>query len=145
MASDETKAVQEVAKAAREYRPEVREFGAFVGRVIGRPAEQFGGLVGDVIAGVRLELGLRFKGRVDQLMREQGLDGPTRAAPLAVAFPLLEAATLEDDEDIQELFAQLLVNAVNADSGPGGKARPPPRAPGRGQGPRGWFSAAQRI
>jgi hypothetical protein len=52
MAADgeEAKAVQEIAKTLRKYEPALREFGGFVGRVIGRPAEQVGGLLGDLIA-----------------------------------------------------------------------------------------------
>jgi hypothetical protein len=50
-------------------------------------------------------------------MHQRGLDAPTRTAPLNVVYPLLEAASIEQEDDLQQLFAALLVNAIDADSG----------------------------
>ena len=49
-------------------------------------------------------------------MHEAGLTHPTRAIPLKLAVPLLEAASLEDDDYLQDLWARLLVNAANGNS-----------------------------
>lgn len=116
LSDEEAKAVQEVARTARKYEPDLRELGTFIGRVTGRSGEQFGGLVGDVLAMMRIELALRYKRRVDRIMKERKLHEPTRHAAINIIYPLLQAASLEDDDDIQEMFAQLLVNAIDADS-----------------------------
>lgn len=54
--------------------------------------------------------------RAEELLREAGLSKPTRAIPLKLAIPLLEAAALEDDDYLQDLWARLLVNAANGRS-----------------------------
>lgn len=116
LSDEEAKAVQEIAKTISNYEPALRELGGFFGMVLGRPAEQVGGLVGDLFSALRIELALRFKRRVDRMMTEQGLDGPKEPVAIGVVYPLLEAASLEEEDDIQEMFAQLLVNAVSAHS-----------------------------
>ena len=55
--------------------------------------------------------------RVRNLMRERGLRAPTRLLGPGMAVQLLEHALLEDDDDLRNLWAQLLVNAADAASG----------------------------
>ncbi|PWK65897.1 Abi-alpha family protein [Aminobacter sp. AP02] len=117
LSDEESKALQEVAKTASKYEQAARELGAFVGSVIGHPLRQAGGLLGDSLGILRLEMALRYKGRVDRIMHERGLSGPQREIPLSVAYPLLEAASIEEDEQLQEMFAQLLVNAIDGNVG----------------------------
>lgn len=113
LSDEESKAIQEVAKTAVVYKDSVISFGQFVGRIVGHPLVQAGGIVGDALGMVRIEMALRFKERVDRIMKERGLEGPQRNIPLSVAYPLLEAATLEEDDELSEMFAQLLVNSVD--------------------------------
>ena len=40
-----------------------------------------------------------------------------RSVPLNVAIPIFEAASIEEDNDLQDLWARLLVNAADANSG----------------------------
>ena len=113
LSDEESKAIQEVAKTAAHYKDSATAFGAFFNRVVGHPLQQAGGLVGDTLGIVRIEMALRFMKRVERIMEERGMDGPRRALPLAIAYPLLEAATLEEDETLSEMFAELLVNAIS--------------------------------
>ena len=114
MLSDEgAKAIQASAKAASELRPELRGVGHFLAKALGRSTEQANGLLGDVLAFARIELSLRFYDRVQRKMDERGMDGPTKKAALAVVFPILQAASVEEEDDIAEMFADLLVNAVD--------------------------------
>jgi hypothetical protein len=110
---EESKAIQEVAKTAARYEPAVRALGEFVGKVIGYPLTQAGGLLGDGIGIIRSEILLKYQERVQRIMKERKLDGPRRTIPLSVVYPLLEAASLEQDDDLSEMFAQLLVNAID--------------------------------
>ena len=45
------------------------------------------------------------------------MSGPTRKIPLNIGVPLIENATLEEDDDLQEVWARLLVNSGDASSG----------------------------
>ena len=55
--------------------------------------------------------------RAEDFMREINLSQPTRPLQLKFAIPLLQAASLEEDDYLQDLWAKLLVNAANESSG----------------------------
>jgi hypothetical protein len=90
ISDEEAKAVQEVAKAAQETVPALREFGKFVGRIIGGPLEQASGIVENELRYVRLERQYRLMQRARQMMAEIGMSEATRTLPLNVAVPLLQ-------------------------------------------------------
>jgi hypothetical protein len=115
--SEEAKAVQELAKVAGRSVEAVRDLGGFIARYIHGPLEQAAGIVHDKLAYLRWERQQRLMVRAEEFLRAEGLEQPTRAVPLKVAIPLLAAASIEDDDELQDLWAKLLVNAGNADSG----------------------------
>ncbi|WAK03760.1 Abi-alpha family protein [Methylobacter sp. YRD-M1] len=115
--SETAKAVQEVAKTTVKAIDAGEKFGGFISRFISGPLEQGMGIFEDKLKYMRWERQVRLMQRADQLLKEIGLDKPTRTIPLKLAVPLLEAASLEDDDFLQDLWAQLLVNAVNCASG----------------------------
>jgi hypothetical protein len=78
--------------------------------------EQASGIIEDKLKYLRWERQVRLMRRAEDFMLEVGLNGPSRAIPLKFAIPLLQGASLEDDDEIQDLWAKLLVNAADADS-----------------------------
>lgn len=116
MVHETAKAVQEVAKAAGKAIDASQKFGGFISRFVAGPIEQGIGIFEDKLKYMRWERQLRLMQRADLLLREVGLSQPTRCIPLKLAIPLLEAASLEDDDNLQDLWARLLVNAANGES-----------------------------
>jgi hypothetical protein len=57
-----------------------------------------------------VRLGLKWNAFMDAC----GLPAPSRRIPLRFSVPLLIAAILEEDDDLQDAWARLLVNAGNA-------------------------------
>ena len=114
--SESAKAVQEVAKATGKAIDASQKFGGFISRYVAGPLEQGMGIFEDKLKYMRWERQVRLMQRAEQLLREAGLNEPTRAIPLKLAVPLLEAASLEDDDYLQDLWAHLLVNAANGSS-----------------------------
>jgi len=114
--SETAKAVQEVAKATSKAIDAGQKFGGFISRYVAGPIEQGMGIFEDKLKYMRWERQVRLMQRAEQLLREAGLSGPTRPVPLKLAVPLLEAASLEDDDYLQDLWARLLVNAANGSS-----------------------------
>ncbi|WP_192259326.1 Abi-alpha family protein [Mesorhizobium caraganae] len=112
----QSEAVQEVAKTVGKLQPGLEAAGKFIAKVVGHPLTQAGGLIGDAFGIARLELFLKYEKRVKRIMAERGTDKFARPLPLSVAYPLLEAASLEEDDDLSEMLAHLLVNATDADS-----------------------------
>ncbi|MBI5936254.1 MAG: DUF4393 domain-containing protein [Betaproteobacteria bacterium] len=115
--SETAKAVQEVAKTTGKAIDAGERFGKFISRFVAGPLEQGVGIFEDKLKYMRWERQVRLMQRADQLLGEIGLAQPTRAIPLKLAVPLLEAASLEDDDRLQDLWARLLVNAANSRSG----------------------------
>ena len=55
---------------------------------------------------MRFERRVCLADRVRNVLIEKGMTGPTRKIPLNIAVPLLENATLREDDDLQEVWAQ---------------------------------------
>lgn len=116
ISDEEAKAVQEVAKATQQALPIANGFGRFVARVIGGPLEQGVGIVEDRLKYMRWERQVRLMQRSSELLDELGISDNVRPVPLNVAVPLLQAATLEENDELQDRWAKLLVNAMDPKS-----------------------------
>ncbi len=108
---ESSKAVQEVAKTTGKAIDLVRDFGKFIAKYVGGPIEQGVGIVEDKLLYMRFERQIRYMEQVNELMASLGEDVPTKAIPLKLAVPLFQAASLEDDDYLQDMWAKLLVNA----------------------------------
>ena len=90
--------------------------GDFIGRIVGPPAEQLGGLLADQIGFWRAKnlnrLAEKWFKEVD---KRQIPPERLRALPFGEAFRALEAASIEEEEDVQELWANLLANAADSE------------------------------
>jgi hypothetical protein len=114
---ESAKAIKEVAKTTGKAIDAGEKFGGFISKFISCPIEQCIGIFEDKLKYMRWERQLRLIKRADALMEGSGPSGPSRAIPLKIAIPLFQAASLEDDDYLQDLWAKLLVNGANADSG----------------------------
>jgi Abortive infection alpha len=112
--SEEAKAVQEVAKATGKVVDAASKTGTFIAKHIDAPIAIVMGMLGDHLQVTRYERQVRLMTRVEEINRQNGLAGPTRAIPLKLAVPLIQNATLEEDDFLQDRWAALLVNAANA-------------------------------
>ncbi len=121
MSDEEAKAVQEVSKAiqdvARTAQEIMRQTGPFVGRVFGPLVENAVGILSDRLAYYRLERFFDLVNKTKDLLERHGVTAP-RSVPVPVALPLIEAATIEEDERLHDRWAALLATAMNP-------ARPP--------------------
>jgi Abortive infection alpha len=107
------KATEEGAKASQEAIQAGRELGRF----FSGPAGELAGMWWDHLKVVRFERQVRLWERVRHFCDERGLLTPTRKIPLNIGVPLLQNATLEEDDDLQDVWARLLVNSADASSG----------------------------
>jgi Abortive infection alpha len=107
------KATEATANASKEAIEASRELAHF----FRGPAAEVVGMLEDHLKVVRFERRVRLWNRVRNILTEKGMSGPTRKIPLSIGVPLLENATLEEDDDLQEVWARLLVNNADASSG----------------------------
>ena len=117
MIDEEAKATKEVAKTAGKAIDAVMELGKFLSKFIEGPLEQGIGIVEDKLKYMRWERQVSFMEKAMKTIANRGLTVPNRTVPLKIAIPLFQAATVEDDDDLQSVWANLLVNAADKDSG----------------------------
>ncbi|UEP58330.1 Abi-alpha family protein [Acidithiobacillus ferriphilus] len=115
--SETAKAVVEVAKTTGKAIDASREAGRFISRFIAGSLEQGVGIFEDRLRYMRWERQLRLMKRSEEVLHELGFEGPTRPVPMKIAIPLLQTASMEEDDSLQDRWINLLVNAANEKSG----------------------------
>jgi hypothetical protein len=113
---ESAKAAQEIAKTTGKAIDASRELGGFFSRVFGRSLEQLGGMGEDSLTYLRRVRQLRLAKRFEEIRKELGFDGPIDPVDFKLGLPLIEAASIEDDDSLQDLYARLLATATNPDS-----------------------------
>jgi hypothetical protein len=111
--SEEAKAVQEVAKTSNAAIRAAEKMGTFIANIAGVPMATALGIVDDKLRYIRWDNQLNLIDKANQKLAQRGLYSPTRALPLQFAVPLVEAASLEGDDYLQDLWATVLVNAAD--------------------------------
>lgn len=111
------KAIQEVAKATGKGIDAAREAGGFIAKCIGGPLNEAVGIWTDRLKYVRWEQQVTLMALANKKLLQLGLDAPTQAVPLQLAIPILQEGSMQNDDVLQERWANLLVNAANAMSG----------------------------
>jgi hypothetical protein len=115
---ESAKAVQEVAKITSNAIDAGREMGGFVSRFVSGPLEQGIGIIEDKLRYIRWERQMRLiQRRSNDFLKQQQLSSPNKPIPIKNAIPLLEYATLEEDDCLQDMWARLLVNGTNESTG----------------------------
>lgn len=111
---EESKAIKEVAKTTGKAIDTAREAGGFISKFIAGPLEQGVGIFEDKLKYIRWERQVRLMQRAEDFLRLSGLEAPTRPVPMKIAIPIMQGATLEEDDTLQDRWAALLVNAGNS-------------------------------
>ena len=108
-------AAEEAAKATNNAIGLVRDLGPFVDKVLGKPIEHFVGmtLTDPLWAAHRLALDW-LQRRVEKILRGRDVrDGDTSPVAPALLIPLLDAAQNQTNDELKELWARLLANAMD--------------------------------
>lgn len=117
MIDEEAKATKEIAKATGKAIDAGRELGKFISKFIAGPLEQGIGIFEDKLKYMRWERQVSFMEMASKTLANRGLTVPNRTVPMKIAIPLFQATIVEDDDDLQSIWANLLVNAADKDSG----------------------------
>jgi hypothetical protein len=108
-----SKAAQEVAKTGGKAIDAGREFGGFIAKFISGPLAEGIGIFEDRLKYMRWERQQRLMIRAMEFLAMLGLPGPSKPVPLKIALPLFQAASVEEDDFLQDRWVSLLVNAAN--------------------------------
>jgi hypothetical protein len=118
MLQEEAKAVTAVADCAGKGIEASRGLGAWVARVLGTLPEDAVGLLGDWVSEVRTRNADRLHRRTEEILASRNAE--IEPLSLSIARPLFEAAQDESRDELVEMWARLLANAMD-------KSRPPIR------------------
>lgn len=111
------RAAREIAKTTGKGVDAGRAFCGFLSRFIGGPLEQGVGIFEDKLKYMRWERQVRLMRRADEFLASQGMNEPARPLPMKIAVPFFQAASLEEDDYLQDMWAKLLVNGTAGDGG----------------------------
>ncbi|WMJ24332.1 Abi-alpha family protein [Paludicola sp. MB14-C6] len=111
--SEDSKAIEETAKAIGKGIDVADKVGTFIAPLIKGSLEQGIGIFEDKLKYARWERQVRLMCRATEFMKKCGITEVINPIPLKFAVPLLQGASLEDDDELQDLWAKLLVNAIS--------------------------------
>lgn len=109
--SEEAKAVAAVAGATGKAIDAATDLGGFAGKVLGTLPQDAVGLLGDWVSHLRTRNAHRLQLKTDEILSSR--NAVIEPLSLVVARPLLEAAQDESREELVELWARLLANAMD--------------------------------
>ena len=94
-----------------------RDVRAFLGKLFGSAAAEFGAMLGDQMRYWRFRNFLRILSKAEEITKARGyeLDGLSSLG-FGDAFRTIEAASYEEEDEIQDLWARLIANAVSPNS-----------------------------
>ncbi len=111
--SEEAKAVQEVAKLAKQSLETAERIGGWTGTVFGEGLQHVGGAFADSMAGFRLRNRVRVLEKTHAAIAKAGMLSQMRPLSDRMALPIFEAISEEPDETIQDVWAAYLKSAVD--------------------------------
>lgn len=114
--TESAKAVQETAKATSKGIDALREAGGFFARIFGGSLEQLGGMFEDRLKFRRSVRLVRFAKRYEEICIEEGFSGAVKPVEMKIGVALLEAASLEDNDELQDMYVRLLAVATDPNS-----------------------------
>lgn len=115
--SGDARVLQEVSKTAGKAIDAASGAGRFFERVMGDLVTDGVGLLSDRLKYYRLERAVLLAQKTQTRLEDKGITN-LRVVPPKIALPLIESGTLEDDDDLHTLWANLLASAMDEDHGP---------------------------
>lgn len=107
-------AVQEVAKTTGKVIDAGRDLAPFLNRVFGAvPEDVVGILGGDWLHQARMRNGIRMLVRTKEILESRGITSSLKEIAPKHLRPLLGAAADDNDDEVVELWASLLANAMD--------------------------------
>lgn len=113
MSDEWAKATQEIAKASGKFAELAEKVGGFVTKVIGPASNQVGTILEDWTRYYRYKNLLAIADKVEAIHVRRKIQGKTIPIPPRIAIPMLEFASLEEDETLQEIWARLIANSTD--------------------------------
>lgn len=106
------KAVTETAKLGNQSVKTTEKILTFIAKVFNEPAIEAAGIATDWLKVFRWKRLVVYSDQVNAILTQRGVK-ETQSVPPKLALPILENATLEEDDELQALWATLMANAMD--------------------------------
>jgi len=106
------KAVQGVAKFGEKSLETSEKIGGFLSRVFNEPFQELSGIITDKLKYIRWKKLIKMSDDVDEILLERGITN-TRPVTPKLALPIIQDSTLEEEEELSDLWTHLLANAMD--------------------------------
>lgn len=107
------KATQEVAKLGQKALDSGDKVGNFISNLIKEPLKEASGMITDKLKIIRYKRQVRMVDEVNKMLEAREIT-ETKPVPLKLAIPLVENASIEEDNNLQDLWNKLIVNAMDS-------------------------------
>lgn len=106
------KAVQEVAKTTGQAIGTVEKVGKFFSKIMGESIDATCGILADTLKYKRWESQIKLVEKAEKLIKEKKLKKFVSVTP-KLALPIFQNASIEDDDFLHDMYAKLLVSAID--------------------------------
>lgn len=111
--SEESKAIQEIAKTTGKGIEAAEKLGAFLSKVTGEGIAHLGNAFSDWARLYRYTNLLKLIDKIEQIHAQRKIQGKTILVAPKYLVPLLEQASLEDDDLVADMWAGLIANSTD--------------------------------
>lgn len=109
---ESAKAVTETAKLGTTVVEATEKMGGFLSHILNEPITEAVGIFGDKLKFMRWKRKLRIVDEVNRILDERGVES-TRPIPPKLAIPILEQASLEENDELQDIWCRLIANSLD--------------------------------
>jgi hypothetical protein len=106
-------AVKEVAKTTGQAIKTIDRLGQFFAKIMGESIDATCGMLADTLKYKRWERQIKLIEKVENLIKSKNLSNGTIPISPKIALPIFQNASLEDDEFLHDIYANLLVTAID--------------------------------
>jgi len=106
------KAIAEASKFGTKSVEETGKILSFLAKVFNESIEQATGIVSDKLKFLRWQRQIRMVDQVEQILTQRNVS-EGRTIPPKFALPMLENASLEEDDELQDMWIRLMANAMD--------------------------------
>jgi hypothetical protein len=106
------KAVVETVKFGTTTIEAAEKMGGFFSKILHEPMTEAVGIIGDKLRFMRWQRKLRIVDEVNKTLDQRDITN-TRPIPPKLAIPILEQACLEENDELQDLWRNLIANSLD--------------------------------
>jgi hypothetical protein len=111
-----SKAAAEASKFGTKALDTTNKILSFIAKVFNEPAKETSGMLGDSMKFYRWKRQIRIVDKVNKILENRGIT-KTIPIPPKFAVPILQNASLEDEDSLQDIWIRLISNSMDPEFG----------------------------